>query len=435
MSPMSAEPKRAGKKSSDSPENAPGPAVVTLPKAWLIALAAFLIVPWLIVGAIYFQQSTETAASRPAESSSVPRVSAPGPWGQLAVTPLVISPPMEYIAGDWSRGNEPDQWFFPGTPVDVMEAFLASTGLSADQVRRLKASARPHPGIKGQVIAPEAELVRGLSPEVRARLYLELGKTQLNFDQANAFRFHSASIEDWLGKSSVSPATRQVVDPLVYRDGQFLLFADTEVVRALVGDEQELRRLAKALLRQSTMVVQLTVKDHREIDALAEYWGRGGRRTDLRPFLESVYESVPGRSVDIIHLLPTFARSYLYRYPRITAADLNRPLLANCLWSSLNFFSAQPDDRFLDLNTALGTLQRDYYIVEDNFQLGDIVAFVDANGNLFHVASYLADDMVYSKNGTSPLAPWAITTLEQLKGLYRLRSANPRLIVHRRHDM
>jgi hypothetical protein len=80
-------------------------------------------------------------------------------------------------------------------------------------------------------------------------------------------------------------------------------------------------------------------------------------------------------------------------------------------------------------------LQKDYFVVETAFQLGDIVAFLDEKGNLFHMAVHLADDLVFSKNGTSPVAPWTVTTIDRLKGYYHTRSPNPKLIFHRRSDL
>jgi len=85
------------------------------------------------------------------------------------------------------------------------------------------------------------------------------------------------------------------------------------------------------------------------------------------------------------------------------------------------------------VNTALSTLKEDYYVVETGFELGDVVAFLDSNGNVFHAAVYLADDLVFSKNGTSPMAPWTIMSIEDVKGYYRTHSEAPRLIVHRRN--
>lgn len=410
---------------------------VTLHAGWLLALAALGVIPWLVAGAFYFRNAPIPPANGPANAALATPLKppSPGPWGRLSVTPIVVSPPLEYISSDWGRKGGADEWHFPGTPPEVMEAFLVSTGLSRGQVSQLRASTRPDERTKGLIVRPDPELVRNLSPQVRAKLYLELAKTQLNFDQANPFAFYGASAEAWLGGSLISPQTRQLVEPLLYSDGEHMFFADPEIIRSQVTDVEEQRRLAKTLLRENTVVVKLLIENESQIDGLAEYWGRGGRRTDLRPLLESVAHSMPDRSVDIVHLLPTFVRNHLYRYPRLTVADLNRPLIANCLWSSLNFFNQKADDRFLDPKIAVETLQRDYYIVESGFQLGDVVAFLDSNGNLFHVANYLADGMVFSKNGTSPVAPWTITTIDRLKSFYRSRSSNPRLIYHRRNDL
>jgi hypothetical protein len=136
-----------------------------------------------------------------------------------------------------------------------------------------------------------------------------------------------------------------------------------------------------------------------------------------------------------VHLLPGLARTFLYRYPKLTAADYDRPVIANCFWTALNFFLPQPDDRFLDVAYALAKLKTDYYIVQAGFQLGDIIAFLDADDRIFHVVVHLADNLVLTKNGVSPMAPWIILPLEQVKGFYRSRSAEPRLIYHRRKDL
>jgi hypothetical protein len=271
--------------------------------------------------------------------------------------------------------------------------------------------------------------------EQRARIYTQLGKTSANPDQASAFSFYGASVDEWLGGSKISRETRQLIEPLIYRHGDFLHFADAALVQSLIADPAEKQRLAKVLLRQATMLVTLTVRDPAEVLALSEYWGRGGRATDIRPLLESVAGASGGRSIDIVHLLPSFARNYLYRYPKLTTGDLAKPLLANCLWSALNFFRPSPDDRFLDVATAIATLRKDYYVVENSFRLGDIVALLDPEGNLFHVAVYLADDLVFTKNGASPVSPWIIMPLERLKAVYANRAANPRVIYHRRGDL
>lgn len=428
----------ASRKSDTAKLPTPGgdpPQVAAVPRVWLIVLVALLVVPWLAAGALYLRSSVvEKAPVEPLVAAGPTKAAALGPWGRLTVSPIIVSPPLEYVAADWGRTSEPDAWYFPGTTPELLDAFVASTGLSADQAARIKSSARTHPGIRGLVVSPDPELVRTLSPDVRSRLYTQLAKSPLNFDQTNSFRFLGSSADDWLGGTLISPQTRHIVEPLIYRDGEFLNFADVEVVRAAISDTEELRRLAKTLLRQSTLLVRLSVDDPSAVDSLAEYWGLGGRRIDLRPLLESIAGAGPDHSIDILHLLPTFARQNLYRYPKLATADFNKPLLANCLWTALNFFSLAPDDRFLDVNVALDTLRRNYYVVEHGFRLGDIIGFVDDEGDLFHVAVYIADDLVYTKNGTSPMAPWTIVTLDYLRGYYKGRATDLHLIYHRRND-
>jgi hypothetical protein len=307
--------------------------------------------------------------------------------------------------------------------------------LSAADAARLRSSVQSQPAIRGLIVAPDPEIVRRMSPDVRSRLYVQLAKSQLNFDQANSFRFLGSTPQEWLAGSLISSETRQLVESLIYRDGDFLNFADAEIVRSAIPDPKELQRLAKLLARSSTLLVRLSVDDPSEVEALAAYWGLGGRRIDLRPLLESIAGSGMDHSIDFVHLLPTFARQHLYRFPKLTTADFNRPVIANCLWTSLNFFNTTPDDRFLDVKVALEALRRDYYVVEHGYQLGDIIGFVDDEGDLFHAAVYIAADLVYTKNGTSPLAPWTIASLDYVTGYYKRHSQQMRLIYHRRNDL
>lgn len=409
-----------------------GSAVVSVPRLWLIVLSALVVVPWLIAAGIYARraQASETPAA-PVPSGPF-TAGNPGPWGRLTVSPIVVSPPLEYISGDLQPSG-PIAWHLPGTSPEVAASFIAWTGMAGADQSRLVNTARPNPGIGGLSLYPDAAFVRGLSPDVRARLYTRLAQTPLNVAQAESYRFLGSSPAEWLAASPISADTRRLVEPLIYRDGPFLHFADLEVIRPAINDPNEWRLLRKVLMRSSTLLVRLTVETTADVTALAHYWGAGGRRLDIRPLLESV-AGAPDRSIDVIHLLPALARNNLYRYPKLTAADLDKPMLENCLWTALNFFAPDPNDRFLDLQTALNTLKHDYYVVESGFELGDVVAFLDENGTLFHAAVHLADGLAFTKNGTSPMAPWTIMSLENIRAFYKTRSQNARLIYHRRKD-
>lgn len=403
---------------------------VVVPRAWLAALTVLVVLPWVALG-VWYVSTRRVPVLQEAVPGNPPLARTSGPWGLLRVTPIVISPPLEFVpVTEVSAG--PIEWRFPATDVETAGAFLRSAGLAPDVVAGLLRGAAVDARTKGLILRPSPELVRQLTPEVRGRLYSQLARTPLNPDQAHAYRFPGDSTDRWLGSSSIAPATRALVEPFIYRFGGLLYFADLRLVQPQIDDVEEERRLIKVLLRQQTLRVEVSLPNASSIQTAVEYWGRGGRRTDIRPLLESVG---PDGWIDIIHLLPSFVRERLYRYPKLTAPDLERPVIANCLWTALNFFEAEPDDRFLDVPYAIERLKTDYFVVESQFQLGDIFAFLDRQDTLFHAAVYLADDLLFTKNGTTPMAPWMIASLEDLKAFYRTRAENPRVIVHRRKDL
>jgi hypothetical protein len=422
----------AMKKSEDSKSIRTPITYIAVPRPWLIALGIILILPWLGVTIFWLRPVTRASVGN---GKATPNTEArPGKWGELKLVPIVISPPMELVLTDWEFMRRPT-WFFPGATAEIVAQALQSAGVSTADAARLRAEARFDSRISGVILTPDPTWVRALTPETRSRIYHILAKSDLNVNQAQAFRYPGTNLEAWFGSSPISPHTRQLIEPLIYRDGDYMLFSDIELVRTEIGGDDELRRLSKALFRQPTVIAHLSVDHSADLDALVEYWGRGGRRTEIRPLLESVVGGGTDRSIDIIHLLPPFAQNNLYCYPELSVADLSKPTVANCLWSSLNFFLPKPDNRFLDTAVALKTLKENYFIVESDFELGDIVAFLDGEGNIFHAAVYIADNLVFSKNGFSAMAPWTLMSIDDLKGYYRRHSENPRLIVHRRKDL
>ena len=407
-----------------------------VPRRWLGTLAALLVVPWAIAIGLYLRGSGASGA-RAAEASVAadnPVAVANGasqPWGRLDITPIVISPPLEYVPSNWGPVERP-HWYFPGATRPQLEQFLTSVGLSPGETAQLLTTVRSDP--RGLIVDPDPQQVRGLAPNVRAEIYRELAMSAKNSRQRDAYRYFGTSSDVWLGGAPITPRTRQLVEPLIYRIGDFVYFADIDLVRPEISDPAELQRLAKRLFREATMMVRLRLEPA-QLDAAVEYWGRGGRRTDIRPLLESIVTGEQDHSIDIGHLLPTLARNHLYRYPQVTLGDLDKPGFVNCFWTALNFFSAEPDDRYLDSNYAIERLKRDYFIVHDQFQLGDVAAFVDPEGGIYHAAVYLADGLVFGKNGTSPLSPWTIVPIDRLKGYYPEHADHWEVVFYRRKNL
>jgi hypothetical protein len=119
-----------------------------------------------------------------------------------------------------------------------------------------------------------------------------------------------------------------------------------------------------------------------------------------------------------MHLLPPFARRRLYTYHAVSEEKSRSG--RDCHWSALNFFSEQPDDRFCDVNEVNRVLDEDYYRVRRDFRLGDVVEFFDQRGAM-HSAVYLADDVLFTKNGRNSWHPWMLMKLDDMKYYYPRR--------------
>lgn len=92
---------------------------------------------------------------------------------------------------------------------------------------------------------------------------------------------------------------------------------------------------------------------------------------------------------------PTLARSKLYTYPKPVGTGASGP--CDCRWTSLNFWNAVPDDRRSNPNYVREQLGKNYRAVPKPTQLGDVIFFLDKNDEGIHSATYIADDIVFTK--------------------------------------
>jgi hypothetical protein len=199
-----------------------------------------------------------------------------------------------------------------------------------------------------------------------------------------------------------------------------LFFADLGSIDQSLPSPEERSLLIDALSHESTFLARLVLSKESDLEELVDYWGRGGRARDVRPILESVLRAQGEQSIDITHLLPPFARRRLYTYHAVSEEKSRSG--RGCHWSALNFFCAQPDDRFCDAQEVVRALHGECDHVDGNLRLGDVVAFIDQK-RLIHTAVYIADDILFTKNGHSPTTPWMLMKLEDMKYYYPRRNA------------
>jgi len=399
-------------------------------KWWLIALTLMVAALWILYIAHYVlagEATSSTARAATPDSLVTSAMSDPsaarvetivqGPWGRVEVVPTRIAPDLDLVAHRIPADGKQVVWYFPATSLKSLDTLLLLTGIAKPLRSELMGLAtRVGAPPVGFEVRPSRDMVLDLDNEARATLYLALVNHPRNADQRGAFRFCGTSGNEWLAGSDISPQTAQLVAPLIYRRDELLFFADFATVSPMLPSVDERKKLLHALTRESTVTLKLKLAPDSDIDALAAYWGRGGREAVVRNALASA-QAAGQVDVDIATLLPPFARERLYTYPPRTPAGAT--VLHDCHWTALNFFAQTPDDRFGKLNKAFDTFLDDYDQITENLRFGDVVTYSDHRGAVIHSAVYIAADILFTKNGHGS-NPWTFTRLSAMDDYYPL---------------
>ena len=338
-----------------------------------------------------------------------------GPWGELVVDDILVEPPATALRASMCS-TEPPVWVIPGGGMDRLESVLEAARLSDTTRAALRRVARCT-GDRCQV-HPDLALVDSLAAAERERLYNQLrvfprephdllaappstGRALRPPGRAGSARSHA-----W-GRRSV----------LLWRgpDGDEAL-SDFEVLCASLASADDRLQLMRLLTQANGELGALRVRPNTDIDAVARYWARGsGRDSKVASLLASLASKPSGGWVDIVHLLPSFARARVNTYPSATPGAAY-----NCHYSSFNFFAAQPDESLLDMRQVEQVLRANYSRVAagEPAQLGDLILFAGSDGAMIHSAVYIAGDLVFTKNGMSSLKPWVFMRRARLEALF-----------------
>lgn len=338
------------------------------------------------------------------------------PCGQLVMRDLDLEQPEEYVAFEINTNKVPI-WTFEGTKPETVRIFMESCGLTSAQIAQVLTPAAMIYTNANTVICPSDELVLSLSVETRAKLYAELGHYLSNELIHFPFCFPGDAFETRFDKSKISDATYSLLKQMLYPRGDAQCFSDLQPLLHQVPDENERLQLVKALSHQSALLGGIHVWPDTDIDTLVGYWGwpQGVRLINMRPLLESLKRRPTGGSASILYFLPPFARQRLYSYP--LPSQLGDPTM-DCHWSTMNFFNETPDNRFSDPGYTVAYLKTNYYQIAKPIAYGDRIFLLDKNGNAIHSAVFLAEDIVFTKNGNNFAQPWMLMRLKNLVAEY-----------------
>ena len=397
---------------------------IYLPQKLYLAVIVALIIPYFVAaGAWLAQRRSEGHSSGSTEkfvSSNSPTLAKrpdiviagnPGPWGNVEYVPMFLEVPEEYLS---VRADEAAdrRWFFGGMKADQLSSALAKVEFTDEQRQKLL-QAKTEAAQNGVYVTPPKDLVLSMSPTARQQVYRFLSQFPENILQREAVILPKDSFEAFFASSGLPSKTISLVKQLSYPHKSVLLFADLPYVLETLNTYDDKLRLEKAISRRSTMLMRLHVTPDSDINGLLNYWGRAGKGKDLKPLLESVAQVPGGVRVNMAILLPPMPSARIYTFP---FPSLNQ--VENCHWASFNFFKDPPEPGYTDMKVLRQKLDAEYHPVFSDPRYGDLVFLLKANGEIVHSAVYLADNVVFTKNGGHFTAPWLLMKIPDLLDAY-----------------
>ncbi|WP_395748500.1 hypothetical protein [Prosthecobacter sp.] len=351
----------------------------------------------------------------------------PGPWGRLSYYYFFLEAP-DHVVEQIPLPSTTTKWAFNLKDLSHIETLLKNAGMSRGQTERLLAPGHVVRDEHHVHLFPTNADVEGLTREGRALIYNDLARDPANAFQYSPVFFLTDSVEEWAAESGLPSAIVTKISSWAYKQGSALVFSDVPLLLSQAENVSEARFIMRKLTRVRTLMAQLEITKDDSISDLVGYWstGLGLRRKELEPLMNAITHTRGISHLDILHLLPPVPRKVLYTYPDLSYAAEGP--LPDCHWTSLNFFNLTPQPILLDTRLASSLVKQDFDKVEAPYRYGDVLMFIDADGRAVHSATYLADDILYTKNGSNLLTPWVLMRLPDLSKLYDTGPGKTRIV-------
>ena len=355
------------------------------------------------------------AVETPAPRKSLLKACAAGPWGAIEYHYLYLEASQDLV-DVFQMPSAVPRWSFPGLCREEVCAIFVKVGISSQSIERwMKGELLEQNGVIH--VLPTIAEVEALSPVQRGELYAVLAQWEGNSFHKDPVFITGGDVRDFLRNTDISAAHVEWFERMCYRRGHVLCFSDIPALLARASDDSEVRRLFKLCTRTRTLIARLRLTPTTDYATLAAYWSKGGRRKDVLTMLKSVAEAPGADYLDLIHMLPPLPRKLLYSYPRLELAMHGR--MPDCHWSSLNFFNYEPREYYIDTRLAASHVMENFSQVDGPYRYGDVLFFLEGPTlQAFHSCVFIADDIVFTKNGDNAANPWVLSHLEDLRQVY-----------------
>ncbi len=354
-----------------------------------------------------------------------------GPWGKLDALEIPLTNP-DLVLPNQSEHLQQPRWFFADFSEARLTRFFNSCDLLPVQRRILLDKRYWNVCSDGCEVSPPEALVRSLHSDSRQRIYSVLARSPANHPQRFPFRFPPGDFEARLDETRLPAADVTRMRRLAYTNSGTICFADLQIARDILSPE-EFRGFLGNICETPAFILRLQVGPKSDVDALANYWGKGGREQRIKPLLKALARVPGGGAINVSYLLPPFARLRLFTFPDAW----NDPTAArqDCFFTSMNFFNETADTNFFDAAYAQKFLDTEYTPVADDPQYGDVITLMGPEGNAIHMCVYLAGEFVFTKNGADHAQPWVVMRMSDMLAIYLAPEKSGHMLVFRRKDM
>jgi hypothetical protein len=365
------------------------------------------------------------AASDPPPGGELP------PWGELVTLDIDLEQPEEYVSFE-ATTDRITTWTFTNSTLNQTREILAASGMSAGLIESTLAAENVEDTPKATIVRPGDEVVIALPNEVRAKLYSTLAQWPENRYMGNPYHLPSEDFSAVMTNKDVPPAALELVKKLTYLQAGKRVFSDPEVVLHQITTAEGRLHLMKLLTYQTAVLARLRLRPDSDVDKLLGYWGAmpGVRTKDLRPLLDSIRKTPEGGTISLLYFLPPFARERLYTFPLPTEAG---DVKMDCHWTAMNFFNETPDARFQDNAYASNYIKENCYQIGKPSMVGDLVFLLNSKSEVIHSAVYIADDLVFTKNGINFAQPWILMRIPNMCEVFT-SGEEPKVAYYRRKD-
>ena len=353
-----------------------------------------------------------------------------GAWGHLEVTPIELEWPEEFRALELPVPTQ-IRWFFGKRDCDKLADFLRACEFPARHQASLLNSNAWEIGSGGIWVTPPMDLIREMSPTSRQKVYSVLVRHPENAAHCYPNYCRYKSFEEWFADCELDTEKLEMISRMTYQRRGVTCFSDSEYLQHTLTPE-EMRRVSQTLSRTGSLFAKLRITPESDLDAILAYWGTTSRARKVRPLLESLKRLPEGGDLNVTWFFPPVPRLLVYSYPHPTNMIAGK--YPDCVWSSLNFFNEVPDDQTFDAGHCATVLKRDYHSVPKAGLFGDIIMFSQQDGTdvvLVHMCVFVADNIVFTKNGYDPKSPWVLMPLEDVLLTYKVENTTSVSVLRR----